>query len=210
MFQIRIHGRGGQGVVTAAELLSVAAFHEGFGAQAFPSFGSERMGAPVMAFCRISKREIRNREPVLEPDALIIQDPTLLHQVSVFEGLSSRGYLLINSRKPIHELGIDAVVNKLAPGHARTVPATELALQHVGRPVPNAALLGGLCAMTGWLRLASVVDALGHKFRPDIAQKNAAAAGEAFTLAGGSAPAPDPTVPARAPHAVREGAIPHA
>ena len=81
MFQIRIHGRGGQGVVSAAEMMSVAAFIEGRHAQAFPSFGSERMGAPVMAFCRIDDKEIRLREPVLEPDALIIQDPTLLHQV---------------------------------------------------------------------------------------------------------------------------------
>ena len=82
MFQVRIHGRGGQGVVSAAEILSVAAFLEGKYAQAFPSFGSERMGAPVMAFCRIDEKEIRLREPVMTPDALIVQDPTLLHQVS--------------------------------------------------------------------------------------------------------------------------------
>src|SRR5580698_3077456 len=74
MFQVRIHGRGGQGVVTAAELLSVAAFMEGKHAQAFPSFGSERMGAPVTAFCRIDDKEIRLREPIQSPDALIIQD----------------------------------------------------------------------------------------------------------------------------------------
>src|SRR6188472_2566297 len=83
MFQIRIHGRGGQGVVTAAELLSVAAFLEGEHAQAFPSFGSERTGAPVVAFCRIDDRDIRVREPILAPDVLIVQDPTLLHQVDL-------------------------------------------------------------------------------------------------------------------------------
>ncbi|MBY0375656.1 MAG: 2-oxoacid:acceptor oxidoreductase family protein, partial [Bryobacteraceae bacterium] len=87
MFEIRIHGRGGQGVVSAAEMLSVAAFFENRHAQAFPSFGSERMGAPVMAFCRIADQTIRLREPVITPDALIIQDPTLLHQVPVFSGL---------------------------------------------------------------------------------------------------------------------------
>ena len=91
MFQVRIHGRGGQGVVSGAELLSVAAFLEGRYAQAFPSFGSERMGAPVMAFCRIDVREIRLREPVMAPDALIIQDPTLLHQVDLFNGLPKAG-----------------------------------------------------------------------------------------------------------------------
>src|SRR5450756_2142092 len=84
MFQVRFHGRGGQGVVTAAELLSVAAFLEQRHAQAFPSFGSERMGAPVVSFCRIDDKEIRLREPILEPDALIIQDPTLLNQIDVF------------------------------------------------------------------------------------------------------------------------------
>jgi pyruvate ferredoxin oxidoreductase gamma subunit len=89
MFQIRLHGRGGQGVVSGAEMLSVAAFLEGRYAQAFPSFGSERMGAPVMAFCRIDDKEIRLREPVLEPDAVIVQDPTLLHQVDLFSGLSA-------------------------------------------------------------------------------------------------------------------------
>ena len=90
MFQVRIHGRGGQGVVTAAEMLSIAAFDEGRHAQAFPSFGSERTGAPVVAFCRIDDTEIRAREPISEPDALIVQDPTLLHQVDVFGGLVRR------------------------------------------------------------------------------------------------------------------------
>src|SRR5688572_21782170 len=97
MFEVRIHGRGGQGVVTAAELLSVAAFGEGRHAQAFPSFGSERTGAPVVAFCRIDDVPIRTREPIGEPDALIVQDPTLLHQVAVFDGLRPDGYVLINS-----------------------------------------------------------------------------------------------------------------
>src|ERR1700687_3327873 len=105
MFQIRIHGRGGQGVVSGAEMLSVAAFLEGRYAQAFPSFGSERMGAPVMAFCRIDDKEIRLREPVLAPDALIIQDQTLLHQVDLFSGLPVRGYILLNSVKTLDELG---------------------------------------------------------------------------------------------------------
>src|SRR5690242_21796583 len=99
MFQIRIHGRGGQGVVTAAELLSVAAFLQGKYAQAFPSFGSERMGAPVMAFCRIDDRAIRLREPVTAPDALLIQDPTLLHTVNLFDGLAPGGYILMNSTR---------------------------------------------------------------------------------------------------------------
>src|SRR5581483_10456113 len=91
MFSVRFHGRGGQGVVTAAELLAAAAFNEGRHAQAFPSFGSERMGAPVMSFCRIDDKPIRTHEPVTEPDALIIQDQTLLHQADLFGGLSKQG-----------------------------------------------------------------------------------------------------------------------
>ena len=99
MFQVRIHGRGGQGVVTAAEMLSIAAFRENRFAQAFPSFGSERTGAPVVAYCRFDDKEIRLREPILEPDALIIQDPTLLHQVDLFAGLAHEGYMLINTSR---------------------------------------------------------------------------------------------------------------
>src|SRR5580765_2995187 len=146
MFQIRIHGRGGQGVVSGAEMLSVAAFLEGRYAQAFPSFGSERMGAPVMAFCRIDDKEIRLREPVLEPDALIIQDPTLLHQVDVFGGLAREGCILINTTRTLEDLGLKELARKF---RFYAVPATDFALKHVGRPLPNAALLGGFAAVSG-------------------------------------------------------------
>ena len=157
MFQIRIHGRGGQGVVSAAEMLSVAAFVEGRYAQAFPSFGSERMGAPVMAFCRIDDKEIRLREPVLDPDALIIQDPTLLHQVDLFNGLRSTGYILINSTRSFDELG--STNSPAVPPHDLcTVAATELAMKHVGRAVPNVPLLGTFAAITRQVKLESVVE----------------------------------------------------
>ena len=180
MFQIRIHGRGGQGVVTAAEMLSVAAFKEGRHAQAFPSFGSERTGAPVIAFCRIDDREIRLREPVMQPDALIIQDPTLLHQVDVFGGLKKDGYILINTTRTFDALGLGEFVREFDAAHLCTVPATELALKHVGRPVPNAALLGGFAATTGRISLESVSAAIGETFAGKIAEGNIAAAGEAF------------------------------
>ncbi len=98
MYAIRIHGRGGQGTVTAAELLSVAAFDEGKHAQAFPTFGSERTGAPVASFCRIDDRPIRLREPVTDPDAVLVQDPTLLHQVDLFAGLTTPGWVLRQHR----------------------------------------------------------------------------------------------------------------
>jgi len=115
MFEVRFHGRGGQRVVTASELLSMAAFAEGRHAQAFPSFGSERMGAPVVAFCRIDDCEIRLREPIAHPDALVIQDPTLLHQVDVFSGLAPDGYVLINSARGLDELGLAELRQRFDP-----------------------------------------------------------------------------------------------
>src|SRR5262245_34556816 len=181
MFQIRIHGRGGQGVVTAAEMLSVAAFREGRFAQAFPSFGSERTGAPVVAFCRIDDKEIRLREPIMRPDALIIQDPTLLHQVDVFAGLARDGYILINTRRSFDELGIGEFASGFRPERLCTVPATELALEHVGRPVPNAALLGGFAAISGRISLDSVAAAIRETFAGRLADGNVAAAAAAFT-----------------------------
>jgi pyruvate ferredoxin oxidoreductase gamma subunit len=186
MFQVRIHGRGGQGVVSGAEMLSVAAFLEGKHAQAFPSFGSERMGAPVMAFCRIDNKEIRVREPVLQPDALIIQDSTLLQQVDLFEGLPVRGYVLLNSTHGIDELGLGGFARGPRKYRLYMLPATEIAVKHVGRPVPNAALLGGFAAITGEIALASVVAAIRQKFPSKIAEKNVAAATEAFELASQS------------------------
>ncbi len=132
-------------MVSAAEMLSIAAFLEGRYAQAFPSFGSERMGAPVMAFCRISDQPIRLREPVAQPDALIIQDPTLLIRSACSTGCRRDGYVLINSTRSLEELGIGFVFQNLPPDHVLTVPATELALRYVGRPLPNSTLLGRIC-----------------------------------------------------------------
>ncbi|HEY2970382.1 MAG TPA: 2-oxoacid:acceptor oxidoreductase family protein [Casimicrobiaceae bacterium] len=180
MFQVRIHGRGGQGVVSGAEMLSVAAFVEGRHAQAFPSFGSERMGAPVTAFCRIDDREIRLREPVLEPDALIIQDPTLLHQVDLFNGLAASGYVLLNSTRSLTDLGLVDLAGDARGYRFTLLPATELALKHVGRAVPNVPLLGAFAAATGQLQLDSVIAAIRAKFPSAIAEKNVAAARVAF------------------------------
>ena len=150
MFQVRIHGRGGQGVVTAAEMLSIAAFEDGKHAQAFPTFGSERTGAPVTSFCRIDDQPIRVREPVATPDALIIQDPTLLHQVKVFSGL--------------------------AQGRLLTVAASEIASRQLGRPLPNTALLGAFAAMTAIVTLHGVIRAIEQKFSGEIAGQNTLAA----------------------------------
>jgi pyruvate ferredoxin oxidoreductase gamma subunit len=180
MFQVRFHGRGGQGVVTAAELLASAAFGEDRHAQAFPSFGSERMGAPVMSFCRIDDKPIRTHEPVTEPDALIIQDPTLLHQADLFAGLGRDGYMLVNSTRDFGELGLAEFVQGFRRDRLLVVPASALAMTHLGRPLPGAALLGGFAALTRVVSLEAVLAAIGEKFAGKVAAGNAAAARAAF------------------------------
>ena len=182
MFEVRIHGRGGQGVVTAAEMLSIAAFEEAHHAQAFPSFGSERTGAPVVAFCRIADKEIRLREPIMNPDGLIIQDPTLLQSVDVFSGLKKDGFILINTKSSFEELGLSDYVRDWPADRLCTLAATDLGLKHVGRPMPNVPLLAGFAALSGAIKLESVCQAINAKFSGKVAAGNVAAATEAFEM----------------------------
>jgi pyruvate ferredoxin oxidoreductase gamma subunit len=182
VFGIRIHGRGGQGVVTAADLLSVAAFEAGKHAQAFPSFGSERTGAPVVAYCRISETPIRNREPIITPDGLIVQDATLLHQVELLSGLPAHAYVLVNTRRTFDELGLADFAATHNPDRLLTVPATDIAMRHLGLPVPNAVLLGGIAALTGVVSLSGVQDALRDRFPGAMGEANADGAAEAYEL----------------------------
>jgi pyruvate ferredoxin oxidoreductase gamma subunit len=162
--------------VTAAELLSVAAFGEGRHAQAFPTFGSERTGAPVVAFCRIDDRPIRLREPITDPDALVVQDATLLHQVDLFAGLGADGFLLLNTSATLADLGLGELEHRLRPERVVTVPATEIARQEVGRPVPNVPLLGAFAALTGQVSLGAVLDAVRDRFPGALGDGNARAA----------------------------------
>lgn len=182
MFAIRVHGRGGQGAVTAAELLSVAAFRDGRHAQAFPTFGSERSGAPVASFCRIDDAPIRLREPITHPDAVIVQDASLLHQVDVFGGLASTGRVLVNTRRTLAELRLEDLVDRLGRDAVIAIPATDLARAHLGRPLPNAALLGAFAAFTGEVSLESVVAAIRGRFPGASGAGNAAAATAAHDL----------------------------
>jgi len=169
VIQVRIHGRGGQGVVTAAELLSVAAFLDGRHAQAFPSFGSERTGAPVMAFCRIGDGPIRTREPVVHPDVLVIQDPTLLHVPGVFAGFEE-GTVLVNSSREVD----------VPRGRLILVAASELAREHLGRPMPGAPMLAALAAATGAVSLEALTAAIRERFEGTVAEGNVAAAEAAY------------------------------
>lgn len=180
MFQVRIHGRGGQGAVTAAEMLSVAAFDEGLHAQAFPSFGSERNGAPVVAFCRIDDKAIRAHDPVNAPDAVIVQDPTLLHLVPVFDGLAADGRILVNTSRSFDELHLGTLLDADDRDRLVTVPATELSRKRLGRPRPNTALLGAFAALTGVVSLASVQAAIRQRFAGEVGDANAEIAAAAY------------------------------
>lgn len=169
MIEIRIHGRGGQGNVAAAELLSIAAFKGGKFAQAFPSFGAERIGAPVQAFVRIDDKKIRTREDVQFPDYLIVQDAFLMDTVPVLDGLKPDGLIVVNSDKPPEELHIKTTAR------VETIPATEIALEIIGRPIPNAVMIGAFCSITGLVNLDAVQEAIMEKFPGRVGENNVAA-----------------------------------
>lgn len=182
MIQVRIHGRGGQGVVTAADLISCAAFADGHYAQSFPSFGSERTGAPVVSYCRIDSGPIRLREPVLYPDVVLVQDATLLGAIPVCSGLKAKGFVLINSAQTVGQLGLKDLQSQLPSGHLAIIPATEWSQQYLGRVLPNAAMLGATAALTGFFQLESMVQAIRDRFDPKVAQGNIQVAQEAYRL----------------------------
>jgi pyruvate ferredoxin oxidoreductase gamma subunit len=166
MIEIRIHGRGGQGNVVAAYLLATAAFEDGRYAQAFPSFGAERRGAPVTAFVRIADRPIRRRCEVLEPAYLIIQDEALLHTQDVLNGLLPGGGVLINSNRTSEELSVSV-------GHSVVaLPASSLASEILGKPVPNTALLAAFLNLSGLLPQDALIKALAERFKGDVLEKN--------------------------------------
>jgi pyruvate ferredoxin oxidoreductase gamma subunit len=182
MFEVCIHGRAGQGVTTAAELLAIAAFREGRHAQAFPSAGMRSPGQPVVAHCRIADEPIHGMEPIVSPDAVIVLEPTLLHQPAVSEGLRPDGYLLINSTRAAARLGFGEIGGQIRPEGVLVVPGIALAMRLLDRDLPNTALLGGFAAATGVVSEASVAAAIRERFDGPVAQTNVAAASEAFAL----------------------------
>ncbi len=169
MIEIRIHGRGGQGNVAAAELLSIAAFKDGKFSQAFPSFGAERVGAPVQAFVRIDDKKIRIREDVRHPDYLIVQDENLLETVPILDGLKPDGLIVVNSEKKPEDLQLKTTAA------VETIPATEIALEIIGRPIPNAIMIGAFCTITGLISLDAVQEAIMDKFPGRVGENNVAA-----------------------------------
>lgn len=179
MTEIRIHGRGGQGNVVAANMLAMAAFEVGRHGQAFPSFGAERRGAPVIAFVRVADEPIRRRDQVREPGFLIIQDDALLHVPGVLDGLRPGGGVLVNSGRSPEELDVPEGTNLVV------LPAAGLARQHLGRPLPNTALLAGFLALTELFPMESLIQALGHKFKGEVLERNTSLINEAASQVPG-------------------------
>jgi pyruvate ferredoxin oxidoreductase gamma subunit len=162
--------------VTAAELLAVAAFDDGQDAQAFPAFGVERRGAPVLAFCRISGEPIRIRSQIYEPDYVIVQDATLMDTVNVLGGLKPNGTVLINSERPAAELGLETQASVV------TFPATQIALEELGRPIMNTAIMGAFSGVSGAISFDAIERSIRHRFPEELGEKNVRAARRAYEL----------------------------
>ncbi|WP_297550146.1 pyruvate/ketoisovalerate ferredoxin oxidoreductase subunit gamma [Thermococcus sp.] len=177
MIEIRFHGRGGQGAVTAANILASAAFKQGKYVQAFPFFGVERRGAPVTAFTRIDDKPIRIKTQIYEPDIVVVLDPSLLDTVDVTAGLKDNGTVIVNTEKSKEE-----VLEKLKkkPAKLALVDATTIALDILGLPITNTAILGAVAKATGIVDLKYVQEAIKETFSGTLGEKNAKAAEEAF------------------------------
>ena len=175
MKELRIHGRGGQGSVTAAELIATAAFAGGVHAQAFPAFGVERRGAPVQAFVRFSNEKIRLRSQVYEPDYIIVQDSTLIRDVNVFAGMSEGGIAIINTEKK-GEYALPEGVRLIV------IDATQIALEEIGLPITNTTLMGAFAAASGEITLDALKDAIEERFPGKLAETNFAAAKRAYNM----------------------------
>ena len=176
MTEIRIHGRGGQGSVTAAELIAAAAFYDGKFSQAFPNFGVERRGAPVTAYARIDDKFIRLRSQIYEPEYVIVQDVTLIGGVDVFIGVQKGATVLVNTEKEPTDLDIPKGIN------IKIVPATGIAMKIINRPIVNTVLLGAFAGLSGLISLASVEKVIKERFKGEIATTNIQAARAGFKL----------------------------
>jgi 2-oxoacid:acceptor oxidoreductase gamma subunit (pyruvate/2-ketoisovalerate family) len=176
MQEIRIHGRGGQGVAAASRMLSSAFVKEGKWASGFPMFGVERRGAPVAAFARFDDRPIREKTQIYWPDCLIVADPRLIDSIRgvIFDGIRPDGILILNASRPIQE---SPHKNLKKVG---TVDATGIGLQEIGLPATNTCMLGAFAQTTGWLRLESVIHGLTEYFDGDMLKKNIRCAERGF------------------------------
>lgn len=166
MKEIRWHGRGGQGAVVAARVLATAFDKEGKFITAFPKFGAERRGAPVIAFTSFDDKPIRQKTQLYHPDCLIVIDPLLIHSVDVFEGIKSNSTLVIDAPESLREHFHTSLVT------TGFVDATRIGLEEIGRPITNTCMLGAFACTTGWVKLDSLLLSLEEYFSGNILQKN--------------------------------------
>lgn len=181
MIEIRFHGRGGQGAVTAVKILASAIYLEGKFTQAIPMYGTERRGAPVAAFCRIDDTRIRERDLVHEPDIVVVLDPLLNRSVDVTDGLKKGGLVVVNHPGAAKDTGL-AGDFKVA-----TVDATKIALDVIGRPITNTAILGAFAKATGLVKLGSLAEAVKGELPARLIPTNVEAMKRAYEAT--SAPA---------------------
>jgi len=160
IFEIRIHGRGGQGAKTAAEFIAESALVKGKNIQAFPEYGPERSGAPMKAYARVSDGKIKTFAPVVSPDVVMVIDNTLLRAVDVTEGLTDKGILIVNTNESAAEIKKKTGFN----GKIYCVDATKISIDTVGRNLPNTPMLGALVKATGIIELEAITDSIKHKF----------------------------------------------
>ena len=168
MTEIRWHGRGGQGVVTAAKLLAESALEQDKFFQAMPEYGAERMGAPIQAFTRIGDQPITLHCNITKPNIVVVLDQTLLGTIDVADGLVDEGVMLVNSKKSPLEIRNDLGITK---GKVYTIDATQIALDTIGRPIPNTPMLGALIKITGMIDLDTVLEHLKKSFGKKFAQE---------------------------------------
>lgn len=182
LYEVRFHGRGGQGAVVASEVLANAAFREGYHVSAFPFFGVERRGAPVTAFARISKDPILVKTGIYAPDFVVVLDESLLSGVDVLEGLKPEGILLVNTRREPDELPVNSEHRKY------TVNATDIAVKHglgsPSTPIVNTAILGAFARISELVTLNAIIEAV-RSIAPTKKEANAAASKEAYSVVRG-------------------------
>jgi 2-oxoisovalerate ferredoxin oxidoreductase gamma subunit len=174
--EIRWHGRGGQGVVTASRMLAQAALLEGKFVQAFPEFGPERTGAPILGFTRISEERIRIHSHVYTPNLVVVLDPTLLESVDVTAGLVKSGQLIVNSGKTPDQIKLELATTATAS----TVDATRISLEILGRAITNTAMLGAVIRAVPMANLESVRKAVRERFTGDLGDRNVKAIERAY------------------------------
>jgi 2-oxoacid:acceptor oxidoreductase gamma subunit (pyruvate/2-ketoisovalerate family)/2-oxoacid:acceptor oxidoreductase delta subunit (pyruvate/2-ketoisovalerate family) len=177
LMEIRFHGRGGQGAVTGVRLLSTALYYEGKYTLGIPMYGTERRGAPVQSFLRISDDRIYERDLVHEPDMVVVLDPLLAKTVPVTQGLKKGGLVLVNHPHSGLETGIGG------PFKVATVDATKVAMETIGRPITNTAILGAFAKVTGMVKLSSLEEAAHHQWSGRIGEMNIKAMQKAYEAA---------------------------